>query len=344
MEIGVYSFGNVRRRDDGSLGSTAEAISDLLQVISFADDVGLDYFGVGEHHTTTMPVSSPSTVLAAAGALTKQIRLGSTVTVLGTDDPVRVYQQHATAWALSGGRVDITAGCGSSTDSFPLFGYRLEDYDRLYAEKLDLLLAINANERVTWQGTVRSPLREALVVPRVEGGLKIWLGTGGNPGSSVRAGMLGLPIAYGILGGTPEHWVAQAELYREAAARAGHDPECLDVAVASHGFVASSGADAKERFYGYERAAFEVYAKEHGGAMRGRDRASFEADASPGGMIFAGSPNEIADRLIALHHQLGHSRHILQMDLGHITMRELLQAVELLGTEVAPQVRRELDR
>ena len=183
MEIGVYSFGNVQRQADGSLGSTAEAIRNLLEAIKLADEVGLDYFGVGEHHTRTMPVSAPATVLAAAAAVTTRIRLGSTVTVLGTDDPVRVYQQHATASAISGGRVDLTAGRGSSTESFGLFGYDLADYDRLYAEKLELLLAINAAERVSWTGTTRAPLQDALVVPRAEGGLPIWLGTGGNPGS-----------------------------------------------------------------------------------------------------------------------------------------------------------------
>jgi alkanesulfonate monooxygenase SsuD/methylene tetrahydromethanopterin reductase-like flavin-dependent oxidoreductase (luciferase family) len=201
-----------------------------------AEEVGLDYFGVGEHHSRSMPVSSPATVLAAAGAVTTRIRLGSTVTVLGTDDPVRVYQQHATASAISGGRVDLTAGRGSSIDSFPLFGYSLSDYDSLYAEKLDLLLAINASERVAWHGALRPPLDDALVVPRIEDerGLKIWLGTGGNPGSSIRAGMLGLPIAYGILSGTAAHWVDQADLYREAADRTGHDASGLEIAVASH--------------------------------------------------------------------------------------------------------------
>ena len=189
--------------------------------------MGLDYFGVGDHHTRTMPVSSPVTVLAAAAASTARIGLGSTVTVLGADDPVRVYQQHATASAISGGRADLTAGRGMSIDSFPLFGYELADYDRLYAEKLDLLLAVNPSERVTWRGSVLAPLDDALVVPRAEGGLKIWLGTGGNPGSSIRAGTLGLPIAYGILSDTTYQWVAQADLYRRAASRAGHDPSSL---------------------------------------------------------------------------------------------------------------------
>lgn len=340
MEIGVYSFGHRARRPDGTLASTAEAITDLLEGVRLADQVGLDFFGFGEHHSVTMPVSAPATLLAAAGAVTERIRLGSTVTVLGTDDPVRVYQQHATAWAVSRGRVDLTVGRGSSTDSFPLFGYDLVDYDRLFADKLELLLAVNAAERVTWSGTTRPPLRDALVVPRADGGLKIWLGTGGNPGSCVRAGVLGLPVAFGILSGTTANWVQRAELYRQAAEQAGHRADRLDIAVASHGFVAADGTDAKNRYHHYENEAFAAYAAEHGDTRaRGRSRAAFDADAGPGGMVFAGSPDEIAERLVTFHQHLGHSRHILQMDLGHIPQCEWLQVIELLGTQVAPQVR-----
>jgi alkanesulfonate monooxygenase SsuD/methylene tetrahydromethanopterin reductase-like flavin-dependent oxidoreductase (luciferase family) len=287
-----------------------------------------------------MPVSAPVTLLAAAGAATSQIRLGSAVSVLGTDDPVRVYQQVATAWAVSGGRVDLTVGRGSSTDSFPLFGYDVADYDRLFAEKLDLLLAVNADQRVTWTGTTRPSLHDALVVPRVEGGLKIWLGTGGNPGSCVRAGVLGLPLALGILSGSTQDWVRRAELYREAAEHSRHPSGQLDIAVASHGFVAVDGVDAKHRYFEFESEAFAAYAAEHGSSgVRGRSRAAFDADASPGGMVFAGGCDEITERLVCYHQHLGHSRHILQMDLGHITQVEWLQAIELLGTTVAPQVR-----
>jgi alkanesulfonate monooxygenase SsuD/methylene tetrahydromethanopterin reductase-like flavin-dependent oxidoreductase (luciferase family) len=311
-----------------------------MEGVRLADDVGLDFFGFGEHHTMSMPVSAPVTLLAAAGAVTSRIRLGSTVSVLGTDDPARVYQQAAIAWAVSGGRVDLTVGRGSSTDSFPLFGYDVADYDQLFADKLDLLLTVNANERVTWSGTTRPSLQDAVVVPRVEGGLKIWLGTGGNPGSCVRAGVLGLPLAFGILSGTTEDWVRRAELYREAAERAGHSPGQLDIAVASHGFVAADGAEAKERYFRFESEAFATYAAEHGSpGVRGRSRAVFDADASPGGMVFAGGPDEITERLVSFHDALGHSRHILQMDLGHITQAEWLQAIELLGTGIAPRVR-----
>ncbi len=342
MEIGVYSFGHRARRLDGSLASTAQSITDLMEGVRLADQVGLDFFGFGEHHTASMPVSAPVTLLAAAGAATSGIRLGSTVSVLGTDDPVRVYQQAAMAWAVSGGRVDLTVGRGSSTDSFPLFGFDVADYDRLFAEKLDLLLAVNAEERVTWSGTTRPSLHDALVVPRVEGGLKIWLGTGGNPGSCVRAGLLGLPLAFGILSGSTEDWVQRAELYREAAQQSGHGPDGLEIAVASHGFVAADGAEAKARYFEFETEAFAAYAAEHGSpGGRDRSRSAYELDAAPGGMVFAGGPEEIADRLVTFHRHLGHQRHVLQMDLGPISQGEWLEAIELLGTRVAPRVRAE---
>ncbi len=341
MELGVYSFGHRARRSDGSPASTAQAIRDLLEGVRLAEEVGLDFFGFGEHHTLSMPVSAPGTLLAAAAAATSRIGLGSTVTVLGTDDPVRVYQSHATAWAVSGGRVDITVGRGSSTDPFPLFGYSLADYDRLFAEKLDLLLAVNATERVTWNGELRPALHDALVVPRVEGGLKIWLGTGGSPGSCVRAGALGLPLAFGILSGSAAEWVARAELYCHAATEAGHEENSLEIAVASHGFVAKDSTDARDRYFTYENEAFAAYAEEHGRPAMSRTRAQFARDAGTDGMVFAGGPEDVAERLVTFHRALGHSRHILQMDLGHLPQAEWLEAIELLGTAVAPLVRAE---
>jgi alkanesulfonate monooxygenase SsuD/methylene tetrahydromethanopterin reductase-like flavin-dependent oxidoreductase (luciferase family) len=341
FQLGVYSFGNVPRRPDGGLGSTAEAVRDVMEAIVLAEEVGLDYFGVGEHHTHAMPISSPVSVVNAAAAVTSRIGLGTTVTVLSTDDPVRVYQQHATASAISGGRVDITVGRGSSTDSFPLFGYSVEDYDALYAAKLELLLAVNDNERVTWSGPFRDrPLRDALVVPRAEPKLKIWLGTGGNPESTLRAARLGLPVAYGILSGETPHWQHMAALYREAAHRAGHDPAVLDVSVAAHGFVAKDGRQAKDTFHRHERSVMEQAARERGFTVP--DRSFFEQRYAPGGMVFAGDPVEVADRIVAFAQAMGHSRQILQMDIGHLPHRDVLTSIELLGTEVLPRVRAEL--
>src|SRR3984893_12391399 len=203
MQLGLYSFGDVQQDPrTGRLGSTADAMRNLLEAIKLADEVGLDFFGIGEHHTREMPASAAAVVLGAAASVTKRIRLGSAVTVLSTDDPARVYQQFATLDALSNGRAEITAGRGSSTESFPLFGYSLNDYDELYAEKLDLLLKLNHSERITWSGKFRPALDDAEIVPRPDAGkLTIWLGTGGNPQSSIRAAHLGLPISYGIIGG-----------------------------------------------------------------------------------------------------------------------------------------------
>jgi alkanesulfonate monooxygenase SsuD/methylene tetrahydromethanopterin reductase-like flavin-dependent oxidoreductase (luciferase family) len=338
FQLGVYSFGNLQYHPDGSPGSTAAAIRDLLEAIVLAEQVGLDYFGVGEHHALIMPVASPVSVLNAAAAVTNKIGLGSTVTVLSTDDPVRVYQQHATAHAISNGRVDITVGRGSSPESFPLFGYRLEDYDALYAAKLELLLAVNDHDRVTWDGPFRAlPLHDALVVPRAEPKLKIWLGTGGSHESTVRAGTLGLPVFYGILGGDVAQWTRMAALYRDAAAQAGHDPAGMDIAVASHGFIAADGARAKQAFY--EK---ELFVMRSVGRSVAPDSSFFEQRYNPGGMVFAGDPSEIADRIIDLHRGLRHSRHIIQMDIGGMPHRDVLTAIELLGTEVAPRVRAEL--
>jgi alkanesulfonate monooxygenase SsuD/methylene tetrahydromethanopterin reductase-like flavin-dependent oxidoreductase (luciferase family) len=222
--------------------------------------------------------------------------------------------------------------------SFPLFGYHLEDYDALYASKLDLLLAVNRQERVTWKGPFRDiPLEDALVVPRAERPLKIWLGTGGNPESSVRAGTLGLPVAYGILSGRAEQWAGMASLYREAGRRTGYDPAVLDVAVASHGFIAEDGDQARETFFQYEMAAMAAHAGARGTPRPGRSR--LEANYGPGGMVFAGSPTEIARRLVDFQRVLGHSRQIIQMDLGHMPQAQVLRSIELLGTQVLPMVR-----
>ncbi|MDB5526654.1 MAG: luxA 1 [Rhizobium sp.] len=274
MELGVYSFGDVQRDTvTGKLGSTAEATRNLLEAIQLADQVGLDYFGIGEHHTREMPASAAAVVLGAAASTTKNIKLGSAVTVLSTDDPVRVYQQFATLDALSNGRAEITAGRGSSTESFPLFGHSLNDYDELYAEKLDLLLKINESESITWSGKHRPALDNALVVPRPESGsLPIWLATGGNPQSSVRAGLLGLPISYAIIGGQAARFAPLAELYRRAAAQ-GKFPEAqMKISVASPGYVGDDAKRAKEQFWVHWHAIMETIGKVRGFAPPRRRR------------------------------------------------------------------------
>lgn len=342
MELGVYSFGDVQKNaQTGELGSTADATRNLLEAIQLADEVGLDYFGIGEHHTREMPASAATVILGAAAATTKNIKLGSAVTVLSTDDPVRIYQQFATLDAVSNGRAEITAGRGSSTESFPLFGHSLNDYDELYAEKLDLLLKINESESVTWQGKFRPALNEALVVPRPDSGsLPIWLATGGNPHSSVRAGILGLPISYAIIGGQAARFAPLAELYRRAGAQAEIAPEQLKVSVAVPGFVGENARQAKDFFWTHWHAVMEQLGKIRGFAPP--PRSHYDSEASGGGAIFAGEPEEIAERIITLQKQLGHMRQFFQMDVGQMPHKDFLRSIELLGTKVKPLVDAEL--
>ncbi|MCX6500149.1 MAG: LLM class flavin-dependent oxidoreductase [Arthrobacter sp.] len=342
MEIGAYSFGDTQRNADGTLRPTAEAILNLHEAIVLADRTGLDYFGVGEHHTVDMPASSPGTVIAAAAAATKQIKLGSGASIVSTDDPVRVFQQFAIADAVSGGgRVEITAGRGSSVETFPLFGYDLNDYDRLYAEKLDLLMTINnsTTENITWSGTVRPALQGLAVVPRpVTGRLPLWLATGGSAPSSVRAGKLGLPISYGIIGGAPARFAPLADLYRQTAAQAGHAGEDIKVSVAALGLIAPTKNEALERFYpGWYNLNVEM------GKLRGwpaPDKRQFLAQADFPGAYYVGDPDEIASRIVELHGHMGHMRHFLQMDIGGLPHEHFLESLTLLATEVKPRVLR----
>lgn len=342
MELGVYSFGDVQKDPvTGKLGSTAEAMRNLLEAIQLADQVGLDYFGIGEHHTYEMPASAATVVLGAAASTTKNIKLGSAVTVLSTDDPVRVYQQFATLDALSNGRAEITAGRGSSTESFPLFGHSLNDYDELYAEKLDLLLKINESESITWNGKHRPSLNDALVVPRPEAGsLPIWLATGGNPHSSVRAGLLGLPISYAIIGGQAARFAPLAELYRRAAAQAKIPEAKVKISVASPGYVGDDAAIAKEKFWIHWHAVMESLGKIRGFAPPPRHH--YDNEASGGGALFVGEPEEIAERIVTLQRSLGHVRQFFQMDVGQLPQMDFLRSIELLGTRVKPLVDAEL--
>ena len=346
MDIGAYSFGDTPLNPDGSPRDTAEAITNLHAAILHADAAGLDYFGVGEHHTVSMPASSPGTVIAAAAAATRQITLGSAASIISTDDPVRVYQQFAIADAVSGGgRVEITAGRGSSVETFPLFGYSLDDYDELYANKLNLLMALNSadSEEVTWSGARRPALDRLAVVPRpVAGKLPIWLATGGNAGSSARAGQLGLPVSYGIIGGAPHRFAPLADLYRRSAAQAGHTGDHIKVSVAALGLVAPTKQEALERFYpGWYNLNVEM------GRLRGwpePDRNAYLAQADAPGAYYIGDPDEVAERIVHLHGYMGHMRHFLQMDIGGLPREHFLESLTLLATEVKPRVERLLAR
>lgn len=319
MQVGIYTFADIARDSSGNAISPAQRMRNLLEEIELADQVGLEIFGVGEHHRPDYLVSSPAVVLGAAAVRTKQIRLTSAVTVLSSDDPVRVFQDFATLDLLSGGRAEIMAGRGSFIESFPLFGYELDDYDALFSEKLDLLLKLRDNERVTWSGTQRAPMNNLGVYPRpIQNPLPVWIAVGGTLQSIARAGTLGLPLALAIIGGYPERFASLVELYRETGQRAGHDPARLQVGINSHTFVAATSKEAADIF-------FPPYAE----AMR-----------APRGALLVGSPQEVIDKILFEHEIFQHDRFLAQMALGAMPHDKVLKAIELLGTVVAPAVRR----
>jgi len=340
MEIGVYTFADTTPDPrTGETVSAAQRLRDLIEEIELADQVGLDVFGVGEHHRPDFAVSSPAVVLAAAAERTRNIRLTSAVTVLSSDEPVRVFQQFATLDLLSGGRAEIMAGRGSFTESFPLFGYDLEDYDELFAEKLDLLLKLRDNVRVTWSGKHRAPIRDRGVYPRpLQARLPIWIAVGGTPQSAVRAGVLGLPMALAILGGSPERFAPLVDLYRDSARQAGHDPAQLPVGINSPAFVAETSRQAADDFFPGYADVMTRLGRERGWPPMTRQQ--YEAVRSPRGALAVGSPQEVADKILAQHEIFGHQRFLAQLNVGAMPHAKLLRAIELLGTEVAPIVRK----
>jgi probable LLM family oxidoreductase len=297
-------------------------------------------FGLGEHHRPDYAVSAPAVVLAAAAPRTRRIRLSSAVTVLSSDDPVRVFQAFATLDNLSNGRAEIMAGRGSFIESFPLFGYDLADYDALFAEKLALLMALNDGERVAWPGGAHTPpIRGRGVYPRpVQTRLPIWIAVGGTPQSVARAGALGLPLALAIIGGEPARFAPLFDLYRRAAAQAGHDAARLPMSINVHGFVAETGARAADLFYPAQAEVMNRIGRERGWPPT--SRAQFEAARGPRGAQFVGSPAEVADKILAAHEAFGFTRFVMQMAIGVLPHADLMRAIELFGTEVAPAVRK----
>jgi probable LLM family oxidoreductase len=342
MELGVYTFGDVLRDPaSGTTISPEQRLKNLLEEIELADQVGLDVFGVGEHHRPDYAVSAPSVVLGAAAARTADIRLTSAVTVLSSEDPVRVFQQFATIDLLSGGRAEIMAGRGSFIESFPLFGYHLDDYDELFAEKLDLLLQLRDSVRVTWQGRHRAALTDQPVHPRpVQDPLPVWVAVGGNPQSVVRAGALGLPLALAIIGGEPARFAPLATLHRRVAAQYGHGR--LPVSINGHGFVADTSQAAADSFFTTYAEVMTQLGRERGWAPMTRDQ--FDALAGLHGAIAVGSPEQVAEKILFQHELFGHQRYLMQSSLGAAPHREVLRSIELLGTEVAPVVRAEVAR
>ena len=341
MEIGVYSFAELRTDPEtGPAVSAQQRLRDLLEEAELADRLGLDVFGVGEHHRPDFAVSAPAVALAAIAERTSRIRLTSAVSVISSDDPVRVFEEFATLDLLSGGRAEIMAGRGSFVESFPLFGYDLRDYDFLFAEKLDLLLRLREGERVTWSGKHRAPLEDAGVYPRpLQDPLPVWVAVGGNPESAVRAGALGLPMALAIIGGRPERFAPFAELHREAARRAGHVPVPA-LSINSHAYVADTSERAAEEFFPPYSAMMNAIGAERG--WRPIARPDFDALRSPRGALVGGSPEEVVRKIRFQHELFGHDRFLAQISVGTLPHEKVLRAIELLATEVAPAVREEV--
>jgi probable LLM family oxidoreductase len=342
MEIGVYTFAETTPDPaTGNVVSSQQRISDLLEEIELADQVGLDVFGVGEHHRPDFAVSAPAVILAAAAVRTKRIRLTSAVTVLSSDDPVRVFQDFATVDLISNGRAEIMAGRGSFIESFPLFGYDLGDYDELFSEKLGLLVDLRDKERVTWAGEHRAPLENLGVYPRpIQNPLPIWIAVGGTPQSVVRAARLGLPMALAIIGGEPERFAPFVSLYRDTAKKAGYDPATLPVSINSHAYIADDSRQAAEEFFPSYAYVMTKIGRERGWPPT--TRAQFEALRLPRGALLVGNPDEVVEKILFQHKIFGHQRFLAQMSVGTMPHAKVMRSIELLGTKVAPIIRREI--
>ena len=343
MEIGLYTFAELYPDPrTGRTISPERRLRNLLEEVDLAEQVGLDVYGIGEHHRPDLIVSAPPVVLAAAAARTRVIRLTSAVTVLSSDDPVRVFQDFATLDLLSGGRAEIMAGRGSFTESFPLFGYDLQDYDELFDEKLRLLLALRDQERVWWAGRHRPALDGSVgVYPRpVQEPLPIWVAVGGAPESAFRAGTLGLPMALAIIGGLPERFAPFAQLHRDAARQAGHEP-LPALSINSHGYIADTSQEALDASFPYVATMMNTIGKERGWQPMTREQ--YEAAATPRGANFVGSPQQVIEKILAQHEIFGHDRFLVQFSVGTMPHELIMRSIELLGTVVAPAVHDELD-
>lgn len=342
MEIGVYTFAELT--PDPSTGKTISAhqrMKDLMEEIELAEQVGLDVFAIGEHHRPDFIVSSPAVVLGAGAARTKKIKLSSAVSVLSSDDPVRVFQDFSTLDLLSEGRAEIMAGRGSFIESFPLFGYDLKDYDELFSEKLELLVKLNEQEKITWTGKHRPSIRNLGVYPRpLQDKLPIWVAVGGTPESVMRAARMNLPLAIAIIGGMPDQFTPLVRLYRDSAKKAGHDLQQLKVGINSHAYIADTSQAAGDEFYPSYSHVMTKIGRERGWGPMNRD--SFDAMRAPKGSLLVGSPQEVIDKILYEHSLFNHDRFLAQMSVGTMPHDKLMRSIELFGTIVAPAVRKAL--
>jgi len=339
MQLGLYSFAeNTADPQSGVTQSPADRLKDLLEEVELADQLGLAFFGLGEHHRPDFVASAPVTILAAAAARTKNIRLSTAVTVLSSEDPIRVYQQFSTLDLLSNGRAEIMAGRGSFVESFPLFGYDLNDYDALFEEKLEELLAIRKGGKVDWPGSEHTkPIPGIEIYPKpVQDPLPLWIAVGGTPNSVARAAYFGLPLMIAIIGGYPQQFQPFVKLYRDTAGKVGHDVGKLEVGIGSHGFIAENSQDAIDIAYPAHHATMARIGRERGWRPGGKDE--FEAGARPEGAYFMGSPQQVIDKILMQHEWFKHDRFGLQLSVGTLPHDKVMKAIELYGTVVKPAI------
>ena len=343
IEFGVMTFADMPLRQNGEKGNLGhQRMLELIEEIKLADELGLDVFGVGEHHRPDYAVSAPPVVLGAAAVVTKNIKLTSAVTVLSSDDPVRVYQEFATVDLLSGGRAEIMAGRGSFIESFPLFGFNLNDYDSLYAEKLDLLLKINEQEMITWKGKHRAALDDLGVYPRAfQKQIPIWVAVGGTPASAVRAAKLGLPLTLAIIGGTPEQFVPFIGLYKDTWVASGRDLKDLQLGINNHVFVGEDSQATGDLFYPHYAEMMNRIGRERGWPPLARQQ--FEYSRSPKGALMVGSVQQVIDKILYEHQLFGFTRFLAHASLGTVPHAEVMKSIELYGTKVVPEVKKSLN-
>lgn len=342
MEFGLITFADMKREAlDGNGINGRQRIKDLLEEIKLADELGLDVFGVGEHHRPDYAVSSPAVILGAAAAITKNIKLSSAVTVLSSDDPVRVFQNFSTVDLLSGGRAEIMAGRGSFIESFPLFGYDLEDYDELFSEKLDLLLKLNQSTKISWEGKHRASINNLGVYPRpFQNSIPIWLAAGGTPASAVRAATLGLPLMLAIIGGRPDQFVPFINLYKETALKAGKDISKLQIGINNHFYVSENSQHAANEFYPYYAEMMNRVGRERGWPPLSRQQ--YDHARSPQGALMTGSVQEVIEKILYEHELFGTTRFLAQASIGTLPHELVMHSIELFGSQVVPAVKKEI--
>jgi probable LLM family oxidoreductase len=341
MELGVSMFGDVRINSEGEAQSAQQRLQELMEEIKLMDEVGLDFFGIGEHHRPDYAVSTPEIVLAAAATITKNIKLGSAVTVLSSSDPVRVYQNFATVDLISAGRTEIVVGRGSFTESFPLFGHDLKDYDELFEEKLDLLLKINTEKKITWQGKFRASLSNQEVYPRaVNDALPVWIAVGGTPESVLRAGRLGLPVIFAIIGGNPVQFKPLFEYYRKVYEHFEHDLSQLQTGVHMHAFFGGNSQETADKYYPLYAAQMNRIGKQRGWPPYRKEQ--FDHGRGPNGHLIIGDANEAIDKILHMQELFGLSRFSAHMDVGAPSHQSLMKSIEIFGTKIAPKVREAL--